>query len=156
MKNYLHILLLSLLIVLCTVYFINSRKIIIQKADEVLDMYEQMNYELDEMDKQLERATGNVADRPDVTIEAEDDYSDLQNNDASIETSTVNTDLTEGFYITIRDSMIVVTDLDKDTVLEHTGISVEGLDITDIDELREGIYAEDMNYVFSVLESFSS
>ena len=156
MKNYLHILLLSLLIVLCTVYFINSRKIIILKADEVLDMYEQMNYELDEMDKQLERATGNVADRPDVTIEAEDDYSDLQNNDASIETSTVNTDLTEGFYITIRDSMIVVTDLDKDTVLEHTGISVEGLDITDIDELREGIYAEDMNYVFSVLESFSS
>lgn len=150
MKNYINTALLALLIVLSTIYFINCRQIIVRKADEVLEMYREINCSLEEPDTAKQAAQ----EEADKTGNKADGFSDSSGN--SIETATMHSDVPDGYYVTLIDDMIVVTLGDKETVLEHTGISAEGLEVSDIDKLEKGIFVDDLVYVFNILESLSS
>lgn len=178
MKNYINITLLSILIILSTVYFFNFRKLIMLQAQEVNELYDAMNNKMDTLDEINEAFSGmqipvlsaTPTPTPGITNGAWDgDKGNITGGAAwqggaegsggtgsSVETANPNAEVLDGYYITLIDNRIAVTMGDRKTVVENTDISAEELGDSDIDKLREGIYAEDIMTVFGILESLSS
>lgn len=152
MKNYINTALLALLLVLSTIYFINCRQLIARKAEEVLEQYKEINYGLSTL---IAPDTDEPATQRDADKQTDNADNDNQNNE-SLETSAFQNNIPSGYYVTLVDNMIVVTLGDKETVFENTGISAENLEDSEIDKLKEGIFVDDITYVFNILESFSS
>lgn len=180
MKNYINIALLTILIILSTIYFFNCRKLIMMQADEALDLYNSINQNLDELNTINKATSGNSNNNsgspsgyqsgngrePDIygdnssggSIENSGTSEGITGNKpgGAVEAVNPNTEVLDGYFVTIIDNQIVVTLGDKKTILENTNISADELDDSDIIILKNGIYADDIMNIFSILESLSS
>lgn len=60
------------------------------------------------------------------------------------------------YYMVLEQGCIVVYYSDKKTVYEHTDILQENLPEGEVERLKEGIYIEDEESLYSILESYTS
>lgn len=73
-----------------------------------------------------------------------------------VEVSKTVEQITEGYYVHVVNDMIVVYYADMETVFEATGISILSLPEEDQIRLRQGIFVDTKEEVFSILEAYTS
>ncbi len=73
-----------------------------------------------------------------------------------IEVSKTVEQITEGYFVHVLNDTIVVYYADKSTVFEATGISILDLPEEDQIRLRQGIFVDTQEEVFSILEAYTS
>lgn len=160
MKKHLNTILLTFIILLCTIYYINCRTTIINKTEELDNLYTSIYNKVNLINSRIDGLSATESD-----VKSENYNNDAYQKDITptpiVETpeqevSGLGIGVVDGYYIMLKDNMIVVTESDKDTILENTGMTVEDLDESNIEELIEGIYIEDIDNMFNVLESLTS
>lgn len=148
MKKSLSILIVSTLIVLCTLCFANVLIELRRNTQVVNEQYQKLTEDVAdklEEDNEYSNENNNTAADSELLINKTPDISVLENN--------------SGYYLILRGSQLLITEADKETVLEKKNMGENFLTELEDDErkdLSEGIHAKDLISIYNILESLSS
>ena len=148
MKKSLSILIVSTLIVLSTLCFANVLIELRKNIQVVNEQYQKLTEDVAdklEEDKEYSNENNNTAAGSELLINKTPDISVPENN--------------SGYYLILRESLLLITEADKETVLEKKNMGENFLTELEDDErkaLSEGIHAKDLISIYNILESLSS
>lgn len=84
------------------------------------------------------------------------DNSNIRMKESVDSNNPVLNDNVYNYYICVEDDYIVVYKKDRKTVYMDTGISIDSVNVQDVDRLKEGIPVEDITTLYTYLQSFTS
>lgn len=148
MKKVLNVLIITVLIVICTLCF----------AQFLIELKESTRT----VNEQYQKLTEDVADK----LEADKEYSEQMNNAAagneisiSGTSEILTTEVNNGYYLILKEDKLLITEIDKETIIETKTFGenfLSELESHERKELLEGIFAKDLTTIYNILESLSS
>ncbi len=148
MKKSLSILIVSTLIVICTLCFANVLIELRKNTQAVNEQYKKL--------------TEDVADK----LEEDKEFTEENHNSTAGSEFLINKtpdisvpEVRSGYFLILRGNKLLITEADKETILEKKYIGENFL--TELEDeqrkdLTEGIHAKDLISIYNILESLSS